>query len=98
MRKILQGVKGRVEGDIEPVWVQNVEFFIFLVTLLIFVAAMVLIFLRRLTWQTWRTGLFAGVIWLTTWYTPIPTWLSALIALIGIGALYLVFRKRAITD
>jgi len=96
VRKILQGVKGRVEGDVEPMWIQNVEFFIFLLTLLIFIAAMVLIFLRRLTWQTWQAGLFAGVIWLTTWYTPIPTWLSALIALIGIGALYLVFRKRAI--
>jgi hypothetical protein len=98
VRKILQGVKGRVEGNVEPMWVQNVEFLIFVVTLSMLIATPVLIFWRRLTWQTWRAGLFAGLIWLNTWYAPIPTWLDALFALIGIGALYLVFWKWAVGD
>jgi hypothetical protein len=98
VRKILQGVRGRVEGDVEPMWVQNMEFFIFLVTLLILLAALVMIILRRLTWQTWLTGFFVGALWLATWYTPIPIGLSLAIALIGIGALYLLFRSWATAD
>jgi len=98
VRKILQGVKGRVEGKVEPMWVQNVEFLTFLVTFSIFVTAMVLMFLRRLTRQTWLASLLTGLVWLATWYTPIPTWFSALIASVSIGSLYLVFRKREIAD
>jgi hypothetical protein len=33
-------------------------------------------------------------IWLTTWYAPVPTWLGVLLALAGLGALYLVSRKH----
>jgi hypothetical protein len=98
VRKILQGVTGRVEGDVEPMWVQHVEFVIFLVTWLLLIATLVLIFMRRPSWQIWRAGLFAGVIWLNTWYAPLPTWLDALFALCGIGALYLVFWMWAVRD
>jgi len=96
VRKILRGVKGRVEGDIEPMWVQNAEFFTFVATFSVFVSALVLIVVRRLTWQTWLAGLLTGLLWLATWYTPIPLWFSALIAIASIGTLYLVFRRRKI--
>jgi len=94
VRKILQGVKGRVEGNVEPMWVQNTEFFTFVGTFFTFAAALLLILLRRLTWQTWGAGLLAGAIWLTTWYAPLPTSLSILLGLATIGALYLTSRKR----
>jgi len=94
VRKILQGVQGRVEGNVEPMWIQNAELFTFVGTLFIFTVALLLICLRRLTWQSWAAGLFAGAVWLTTWYAPIPSWLSVLLALAAIGALYLVPRQR----
>ena len=94
VRKILQGVKDRVEGNVEPMWVQNTEFFTFVGTFFTFAAALLLILRRRLTWQTWGTGLLAGAIWLTTWYAPLPTSLSILLGLATIGALYLTSRKR----
>ena len=94
VRKILQGVQGRVEGNVEPMWVQNAELFTFVGTLFLFAAALLLIFLRQLTWQSWAASLFAGAVWLTTWYAPIPSWLSLLLALAAIGALYLVPRQR----
>ena len=88
VRKILQGVKDRVEGRVEPLWAQNVELFTFIATFLTFAVAMLLLLLRRLTWWTWGAGLLTGAIWLTTWYTPIPTWLSMLLALAAIGLLH----------
>jgi len=92
VRKILQGVKQRVEGDIEPMWMQNVELFTFIVTLFTFLTSLALLFWRRLTWRTWGAGLLAGMIWLTTWYAPILIWFSVLLALIAIGALFLAHR------
>ena len=88
VRKILQGIKQRVEGNIEPMWVQNIEFFTFLCTFLTFFAALVLLCWRRLTWWSWGAGLFAGMIWLANWYAPIPTWSGILLVLLAIGALF----------
>ncbi len=96
VRKILEGVKQRVEHDIEPFWVQNVEFTTFLCTFLIFLAALALLCWRRLTWRTWGAALFAGVVWLTNWYAPISMWLGALLALLATGTLlhaHLLARK-----
>lgn len=70
VRKILQGVKQRVERDIEPVWVQYVELLIFVCTLVTFLIGLTLLGWRGLTWQTCGAGMLAGVIWLTTWYAP----------------------------
>jgi hypothetical protein len=98
VRKILEGVKGRVEGNVEPMWVQKVELFVFVVSLSAFFAALVLIFSRTLTWRTWTAGVLTGLVWLVTWYAPIPGWFGALLTLGNIGALYLVFRRRKIVD
>ena len=92
VRKVLQGIKQRVEGNIEPMWVQNVEFSVFLCTFLTFLAALVLLGYRRPTWWTWGAGLLAGVIWLANWYAPIPTWIGISLAFLGIGALFLTHR------
>jgi hypothetical protein len=92
VRKVLQGIKQRVEGNIEPMWVQNVEFSVFLCTFLTFMAALVLLGCRRPTWWTWGAGLLAGVIWLANWYAPIPMWIGISLAFLGIGALFLTHR------
>ena len=93
VRKILQGVKQRVEQNIEPMWVQYVELFTFICTLFAFLTALVLLCWRRLTWQTWAAGLFAGVIWLTTWYAPIHMFINLLLALFAIETLFLAHRR-----
>ena len=82
VRKILQGVKGRVEGRIEPMAQANAEFAIYLVTAFIFLAAVILILVRPLTWRTWLDGLAAGLAWLLTWYAPVPIWIGAALALL----------------
>ena len=92
VRKILQGVKQRVERDIEPVWIQYVELLTFVCTLVTFLTGLTLLGWRRLTWQTWGAGMLAGVIWLTTWYAPILNWLSVLLALLAIGVLFVAHR------
>ena len=94
VRKILQGVKGRVEGDVEPTWVQNAELSVFVVTSLTFAAALLVSFLRRLAWRTWGVGVIAGAIWLTTWYAPTPLWLGVMLALAAIAALFAGGRTR----
>jgi hypothetical protein len=78
VRKILQGVKGRVEGKIEPMAQANIEFVIYLASALIFLAAVILIFLRPLSWRSWLAGLAAGVVWLMIWYAPISIWIGVL--------------------
>jgi len=94
VRKILQGVKQRVERNIEPMWIQNVEFFTLLGTLFIFLTALVLLCWRGLTWRTWGTGVAAAGIWLANWYAPVPTWLGMLLALSAIGALFVTHRAE----
>lgn len=79
VRKILQGVKGRVEGQPQSFAVQNVEFAIYLLTLLAFLATLGRILLRPLRWQTWLAGVATGIAWLITWYAPVPIWSGILL-------------------
>ena len=88
IRKILQGVKGRVEGKIEPMAQANTEFFIFLVSALMFLAAIILIFIRPLSSQNWLAGLVAGATWLIAWYAPLSIWLSIFLELLVLWGLY----------
>jgi hypothetical protein len=76
VRKILTGVKGRVEGTIEPMAVQNTEFVLFLISAFTFVASLILLLVRPLGRTQWFAGLLAGVVWLFTWYATIPLWLG----------------------
>jgi len=93
IRKILQGVKGRVEGRIEPIAQGNTEFATYLASALIFLGAIVLILIRPLTWRRWLTGLAAGVAWLITWYAPIPIRIGALLELLVLWGLGSASRK-----
>ncbi|UCF67835.1 MAG: SRPBCC family protein [Acidobacteriota bacterium] len=94
VRKVLQGVKDRVEGPVEPMWIQNVELFTFVATFFIFAAALLLMLRRRLTWHKWSAATFAGATWLVTWYAPLPRTLSIILALTAVAALYLTSRTH----
>jgi hypothetical protein len=87
IRKILQGVKGRVEGKIEPMAQANTEFVIYLASAFIFLGAVSLNFLRPLSWRSWLAGLAAGVVWLITWYAPISIWIGAILELLAVWGL-----------
>jgi hypothetical protein len=93
VRKILQGVKGRVEGKIEPMAQANTEFVIYLLAALIFFAAVILLFLRPLSWRTWLAGLAAGAAWLITWYAPVSIWIGAFLEFIMAIGLGISLRK-----
>lgn len=87
IRKILKGVKGRVEGKVELMAQANTEFVIYLASALIFLGAVLLIFLRPLSWRSWLAGLAAGLAWLITWYAPISIWIGAFLELLVLWGL-----------
>ncbi|MFC2054563.1 hypothetical protein ACFLV7_09770 [Chloroflexota bacterium] len=94
VHKILMGVKGRVEGSIEPMAQQNVEFTLFVISAFVFFASLILLLVRPLNGSRWLAGLGAGLVWLITWYAPIALLLSIVITVLAILALYGVHRKR----
>jgi hypothetical protein len=94
VRKILQGVKGQVEGEREPFAIQNIEFVVYLIALLTFLAALGFNLLRPFTWQRWLAGLLAGLTWLITWYATIPIWSGVLLELLALGNLYNSLRRK----
>jgi hypothetical protein len=95
LREILRGVKGRVEGWAKPFAVQNIEFAIYLLAALVFVAAIVLILTRPLTWRRWLAGLAAGAAWLVTWYAPVPIWVGALLTLAVLWFMWVSQRRES---
>ncbi len=95
VRKILQGVKDRVDGSSQPFALGTIEFAIYLAAALLFLAALVLVLIRPLTWRGWLAGLAAGMIWLVVWYGPAPVWMGALLDLLVIVGLIRGFRRTA---
>lgn len=92
VRKVLQGIKNRVEGHREPMIRQNAEFGLYVATLLIFLAALLLILLCKLTWRRWFAACAGGAAWLAAWYTPLPLGIGALLALLVLWRLRDAFR------
>ena len=82
VRKILQGVKDRVEGRIEPMARQNIEFAIYLSMFMMFLVAVALLMLRPMTWRLWLAALAVAGAWLLTWYAPISLWIGASLGLL----------------
>ena len=95
VRKILQGVKGRVEGYSQSLALGTIEFAIYLVAALLFFIALALVLIFPLTWRSWLAGLAAGIIWLMVWYGPIPVWVGAALDVFVIGGLIRTFRRTA---
>jgi len=94
LRKILQGVKGRVEGHIEPMVWTNTEFFIYVTAAMIFAMAIVLLLVRPLSWGGWLTGLATGASWLITWYAPVPIWIGAVLLVCAVYGLWRAFKPK----
>jgi hypothetical protein len=96
VRKILYGVKNQVEGRREPMFQQNIEFAIYVVVLFIFLVAVGLTLLCTLTWKRWLAGLAAGMVWLITWYAPVPIWIGALLSFLVLWGLRDAFRQTSL--
>jgi len=88
VREILHGVKGRVENQIEPMANQNIKVVIYVLTTLIFIVATLSLLIRRLTLKRWLTGLAAGVVWLVTWFSPLPIWVGVWLELLVLWKLF----------
>jgi hypothetical protein len=94
VRKILQGIKGRVEGQIEPMWVANLEFTVFLMALGLYLAALIFLWVRPLNLKRFLIGSGTGIVWLIIWYAPISAW--GMLVLIGLsfGCVWLIARNN----
>ena len=93
VRKILEGVKGRVEGHSESTAKTNTEFAFYVTAALIFFVAIVLLITFPLSWKRWLAGLAAGGAWLITWYASVPAWSGILLELFVLWNLRNAFRK-----
>jgi hypothetical protein len=87
VRKILQGVKDRVEGRREPMAKANGEFAVYLVSLFLFLGALVAVLVRPLTLRRWLAAFAAGAGWLFAWYAPAPHWGRAFVELLVLWGL-----------
>ena len=92
VRKILQGIKGRVEGTIEPVEAQNIEIAMFVSAFFLFCSALIWLLIRPLTWWTVLSGLAAGLVWLVTWYAPVQVWFGFLLEVVILAVL--IFNRK----
>lgn len=99
VRKILQGVKDRVEGRVESFATQNVEFAVYVWALVSLSAALTMLLWRPLSVSTWLTALGAGGAWLIVWYAPIAVSTGALANLVVLWGLWRTLaRSRTSTD
>ncbi len=88
VRKILSGVKDRVEGRAEPMVRQNIEFAIYLWSFVSFGVALGLMLWRPLIWPSWLAALGAGVAWLIVWYAPVTMSMGAVTNLLVLSGMY----------
>ena len=92
VRKILQGVKDRAEGRVEPFARQSIEFAVLVWALVDFFAAIWCVLRRPLTRRGWSAAVAAGVAWLVVWYAPIPIGLSVAV---NVFVLWILRSARA---
>ena len=94
IRKVLQGVKGRVEGYNEPMAWTNAEFAFYVAGALIFATAIVLLVVCTFSRERWLAGLAAGTAWLITWYTPIPIWMGTALLACVVYSLWRAYKSN----
>jgi hypothetical protein len=96
VRKVLLGVKDRVEGRVEPMARQNVEIALWALAFLEFIVATVLILTGRYWWRAWLVALAAAGVLLTTLYLHPPLWIGALLVIaVLIGLRWATHRASA---
>ena len=94
IRKVLQGVKGRVEGYNEPMAWTNTEFAFYVTGALIFATAIVLLVGCKFSRERWLAGLAAGSAWLITWYTPIPILMGTALLACAMYSLWRAYKSN----
>jgi len=92
IRKILQGVKGRVESNVQPMSDVNIEFLIYIGTFIAFIWAAISVLRLPLTWGSWLVGLAGGLTWLVSWYAPVSIWIGAVLSFLIVWAVRVEFR------
>jgi len=78
VREILKGIKGHVEGNVDSFAKQTLNFFIYLIVFMIFIFIQSVLILLPLSLSKWVMGTVSGLVWLMTWYAPIPIWVGAI--------------------
>jgi hypothetical protein len=95
VRKVLQGLKGRVEGEVQPSSDANIELLIYFGLAIVFVWGVLSVLRLPLAWGSWLVGLAAGLAWLVTWYAPVSIWTGALLGFVVLWAVRVEFRDAA---
>lgn len=96
VRKILQGVRGRVEGHVESFARQTFGFSVLVWALLAFVAALWLVVRGRLS-SPFINASVAGVAWLMVWYAPLPVVLGVMVNVIVVALLRAARLRSAVS-
>jgi len=91
--KILLGIKGRVEGrPTQPLAGEAMEIMVWVLGLVEFATAAVLIFRWRRWWCAWFLGLAAGLLLLLALYAHAPLWIGAVLGCGIFGGMLLLSR------
>ena len=77
VQAILEGVKGRVEGHPNTFIETTTKFVIYVLILLLYIFAQLILIFRPFSLKNWGISLAAGITWLITWYAPMPLWIGA---------------------
>jgi hypothetical protein len=73
IRKIFEGVKARAEGKpLQSFAMQSAEFFYYVAMMFLFMTALTILIVRKLTSQRYIFAMAAGVVLLISWYTRLP--------------------------
>ncbi|HWU37696.1 MAG TPA: hypothetical protein VN203_08560, partial [Candidatus Acidoferrum sp.] len=87
VRKAMLGIKGRVEGHVEPFAIQALELIFCLIGMAEFATAVILILVVRKWRRAWITALFAGFGFLFILYGHPAIWMSAVLECILLAGL-----------
>jgi hypothetical protein len=91
--KILVSIRGRVEGrPTQPLAEEAMEIMVWVLVLVEFATAGVLIFRWRRWWRAWFLGLAAGLLLLFALYAHAPMWIGALLCCGIAGGILLLSR------
>ena len=93
LKKILLGIKGRVEGQIEPNFKQDLEFSIWLFAIIEFFTAIIQLLALRSWQRSWLVALGSGSVLLSLYFIGYQVWLSGFLV-IGILCLLLWNGKK----
>ena len=82
VRGVLEGIKGYVEGHPDTFASRTTEFVIYVVVLLLYIFAQLILIFRPFSLKNWGISLAAGITWLLTWYAPLQLWTGAILGLL----------------